>query len=117
MAAKLILSAVVCAVLPGGAHAAGSEGGAALYAAHCAMCHLDPHAPNGDARIGPPLAGVVGGKAAAAPGYTRYSSALRKSGTIWTDAALNAYFEAPMRFMPGTTMALVGVTNAAERAT
>lgn len=95
--------------------AAAAEG-SALYTAHCAMCHADPHATNPEVKIGPPLDGVVGRKAGTQPGYTRYSKALKASGMLWTAANLSAYIAAPMEAVPGTTMALVGVTSAADRA-
>ncbi|TFU06684.1 c-type cytochrome [Polymorphobacter arshaanensis] len=89
--------------------------GAQLFAAHCAMCHLDPHAPGDSTKIGPPLGGIVGRKAAADPDYTRYSAALRRSGMVWSEASLAAYLAAPTQAVPGTTMALVGMTSPAER--
>jgi len=110
-----LLVAGVALGVSGAAAAQGAEG-AALFAKHCAMCHLDPHAAAGNAKIGPPLAGIVGQKAASDAAYTRYSSALRNSGKVWTEAALSAYFEAPATAVPGTTMAMVGMSNASERA-
>ena len=92
-----------------------SGDGAQLFAAHCAMCHLDPHGPGDSTKIGPPLGGIVGRKAAADPDYTRYSKALRNSGKVWSEASLAAYLAAPTQAVPGTTMALVGMTSAAER--
>lgn len=100
----------------GGAAVAQGANGPALFAQHCGTCHLDPHAPAGSAKIGPSLVGIIGQSAASDPAYRRYSSALRNSGKVWSDAALSAYIEAPATEVPGTTMALVGVTNAAERA-
>lgn len=88
--------------------------GAALFARHCGTCHADPQT-NGPARIGPPLAGIVGRSAAADPDYKRYSAALRKSGKVWTEAALLAYLAAPAQAVPGTTMTLIGTTTPAQR--
>jgi cytochrome c2 len=114
--ATFALAAALAAVLllPGAVRAAD---GAALFTAHCAMCHADPHAANPEVKIGPPLDGIVGRKAGTQPGYTRYSKALKASGKVWTDANLAAYMAAPMELIPGTTMALVGITSPADRAT
>jgi cytochrome c len=89
---------------------------AALFTEHCATCHADPHSKSPQAKIGPSLTGIVGQKAGAQPGYTRYSAALKASGKLWTAANLAAYIAAPMDFVPGTTMALIGVTTAEDRA-
>jgi cytochrome c len=107
------LALLIAPLLPVAVHAAD---GAALYTAHCAMCHADPHATNPEVKIGPPLDGIVGRKAGTQTGYTRYSKALQASGKVWTDANLAAYIAAPMELIPGTTMALVGITSPADRA-
>ena len=109
--------ALLAAAWLSGAEAATAQAGdgARLFAAHCAMCHLDPHSSSDSTKIGPPLGGIVGHKAAAQPDYPRYSAALRNSGKVWTEAALAAYLAAPAQAVPGTTMALAGVTSAADR--
>jgi len=109
---RAALAVALLAAVPATAQAGD---GAQLFAAHCAMCHLDPNATTESTKIGPPLAGIAGQRAAADPVYKRYSAALRNSGKVWTDAALAAYLAAPTQAVPGTTMALVGVTSAAER--
>jgi cytochrome c len=77
-----------------------AQDGAALFAAQCKSCHSVTGA-SGPA--GPSLKGVVGRKAASAPGYS-YSPGLAKKGGTWTDASLDAYLTAPATYAPGTKM-------------
>ncbi|WP_194953786.1 c-type cytochrome [Sphingopyxis solisilvae] len=78
----------------------------------CAACHtVDKGGRNG---IGPNLHGVVGAPVAAKPGFS-YSGAMKAKGGVWDDAALDAYLAAPMKALPGTRMAFVGVIDAADR--
>ncbi|ALC14728.1 c-type cytochrome [Sphingopyxis sp. 113P3] len=77
--------------------------------ARCAACHsVVKGGPNG---AGPNLFGVVGRKAAAAPGYS-YSPALKKKGGVWTRAALERYITDPTAFAPGGKMMKVPTTPA-----
>lgn len=85
--------------------------GERLYGARCAACH---GATPAQARIGPPLAGVVGRLAGSVEG-ARYSAALRDSGIVWDAPTLDAYLADPRRRVPGTTMT-VAVRNADDRA-
>ncbi len=72
--------------------------GGKLFATQCSGCHtLDA------AKIGPPLAGVVGRRAGSVPGYP-YSAALAKSGIVWTPAALERWLAGPQADVPGALM-------------
>ncbi|HKX78436.1 MAG TPA: c-type cytochrome [Novosphingobium sp.] len=87
-----------------------AERGKALFA-RCAACHsVEP----GKNKLGPSLAGTVGRKAGAVPGY-KYSPAMTKSGKVWDAKALDAYLAAPTKAVPGTTM-VIAVPNAEDRA-
>lgn len=71
--------------------------GARLYQA-CMGCHsLDEN------DVGPLHRGVVGRSAGAVPGYA-YSSALRKSGIVWTPANLDRWLRGPQAMVPGSKM-------------
>lgn len=77
--------------------------------ARCSACHSE----NGQKKIGPSLAGVVGRKAGSLDGV-RYSNALKQSNLVWTDESLNAFLTAPARLVPGTTMT-VRISNEQDR--
>lgn len=74
--------------------------GEKLFAQECSACHALDHA-----RIGPPLAGIIGRRAGSAPGYP-YSPALKQAGFTWNDKRLDAWLTDPQAYVPGTTMPL-----------
>ena len=76
------------------------EAGARLFAENCSSCHALDHA-----KIGPPLAGVVGRRAGSVPGYP-YSAALRSAGFTWTPPQLGAWLAGPRDLVPGVEMAM-----------
>jgi cytochrome c oxidase assembly protein subunit 11 len=72
--------------------------GRKLFASRCGGCHrLDR------ALIGPPLAGVVGRRAASIVGYP-FSKALLASGIVWSPATLDRWLAGPQRLVPGSLM-------------
>lgn len=81
----------------------------------CYSCHsVDPKETD---LSGPNLAGVVGRRAAALPGF-QFSAAMMKAGAeglVWTDVALDRYLADPLEMIPETTMSFPGVKSAAER--
>ncbi len=78
----------------------------------CAACHSLAPGRNG---IGPSLADVHGQPAAREQSYA-YSGAMRASGIVWDDAALDAYLANPRAVVPGTKMAYAGLSDPAARA-
>jgi cytochrome c oxidase assembly protein Cox11 len=72
--------------------------GAQLFAENCSACHALDHA-----KIGPPLAGVVGRRAGSVPGFP-YSAALRAAGFTWTPQQLDAWLAGPKALVPGAQM-------------
>lgn len=78
----------------------------------CAACH--DTADTGAARIGPNLKGLLGRPMGSVPGYN-YSPAMKAKSLVWDDAQLNAWLIKPTALVPGTTMAFVGMPDAAER--
>lgn len=78
----------------------------------CAACHS---VKQGEVRMGPTLAGVVGRRAGTVPGY-RYSPALSNSQIVWDKARLSAYLADPRKTVPGTKMAFAGVSDPKRRA-
>ncbi|MEZ5499662.1 MAG: hypothetical protein R3E77_09570 [Steroidobacteraceae bacterium] len=79
----------------------------------CQACHTLADLPGG--HDGPPLVGVVGRRAGTLPGYS-FSPALRESGIVWDRDNLQRFIENPARFVPGTTMAFVGLDDQDDRA-
>jgi len=79
--------------------------------ARCAICHkAAAGAPNS---VGPNLFGVVGRKAATAPGF-EFSGPLKASGITWTDDKLAQWVAGPAKMVPGTKMAFPGITSKAQ---
>ncbi len=83
--------------------------GEKIFASRCAGCHaLDK------TTVGPPLAGVVGRKAAATPSYP-YSAALKQSGIVWDAASLDKWLAGAQQDVPGALMP-VSIGDARTRA-
>lgn len=117
------VAGVACALVLSGAAAAADErtpvdaGQGARAFQKCYACHsLDP---DEHGLSGPDLAGIVGRRAAARPGF-EYSAALlavaREHDLVWTPAALNAFLRDPEVFVRGTSMTFTGIRDADERA-
>lgn len=79
----------------------------------CAACHaMEP----GRHMTGPSLAGTWGRKAGSAPGFARFSAALRDSGLVWNEATLDAWLANPARAVPGNYMQFGGIADERVRA-
>lgn len=85
--------------------------GQQVFEQRCTVCHALKPTPG---KMGPPLAGVVGRKAASVPGFA-YSSALKASNITWTPDKLDTFIKAPGKAVPGTKM-LLGAPDDAQRA-
>lgn len=85
---------------------------AGLFATHCSECHS---VKEGKDKKGPSLFGIVGRKAAQAPGFS-YSDAMKQSGLTWTPATLDSYVTLPAKAVPGGKMKYDGLPSAEERA-
>jgi len=79
----------------------------------CAPCHsLEP----GRNMTGPSLANLWGRKAGSLPNFDRYSDALKSSGIIWDDRALDGWLTDPKRMVPDTDMSFDGIKDSGTRA-
>ena len=58
---------------------------------------------NGRNSLGPNLYGVVDRAVASQDGYN-YSAAMQSLGGVWSTDRLDAYLEAPLSYVPGTSM-------------
>jgi len=103
VSAALASALLVSPALAGGNAAKGKE-----IFARCAICHSDTK--GGPNKIGPNLWGVVGRKAATAPGFN-YSAALKGSGITWTDENIEKWVMGPAKMVPGTKMMFAGLSN------
>lgn len=103
-------------LLAAGSPAMAEINGNLAFTQSCGACHYDPAKSDIRQRVGPPLKGVVGRRAAAAPGFSRYSQAMTRSGKTWNNATLDTFLTAPAKLIPGTTMAFAGVSDANKRA-
>ena len=117
---RLHLISLACIAVAAGALVASGEkavaqsdaaAGASIFQSQCSVCHSDKPGVNG---FGPTLAGAVGRKAAAIPGFA-YTSALKSSGLVWDDSNLDQFLTDSAKKVAGTAMA-VTIASAAARA-
>lgn len=90
------------------------EAGKKVYR-KCVACHS---LEAGKKKVGPSLHGVVGGVPGVVEGYN-YSKAMKafgEAGTVWDEAALDAFLEAPRKAVKGTKMGFPGLKKAEDRA-
>jgi cytochrome c len=79
----------------------------------CAPCHsLEPDRN----MTGPSLANLWGRKAGSLPSFDRYSDALKSSGIIWDDRALDGWLADPQRMVPDNEMPFEGIGDGRVRA-
>src|SRR6266436_2893698 len=79
----------------------------------CAACHsLEPDRN----MTGPSLANLWGRKAGSLPSFDRYSDALKSSGIIWDDRALDGWLIDPQRMVPDNEMPFEGIKDGRVRA-
>lgn len=72
--------------------------GGRLFAEQCSGCHTLDHA-----KLGPPLAGVVGRRAGSVDSYP-YSAALKSAGFTWDETNLDRWLADPQSLVPGAQM-------------
>ena len=65
---------------------------------------------------GPSLANIWGRKAGGLSSFDRYSDALKSSGIIWDDRALDGWLTDPQAMVPGNRMPFAGLASAGDRA-
>src|SRR5712672_2126286 len=79
----------------------------------CAPCHsLEPDRN----MTGPSLVNLWGRKAGGLSSFDRYSDALKPSGIIWDDRALDGRLTDPQRMVPDNEMPFEGIKDARVRA-
>ena len=77
----------------------------------CQACHsIEP----GKNILGPSLAGIVGRKSGAEPGYS-YSPAMKQANIVWDEKTLNSYLADPQKAIPGNKMPFPGLKTDHDR--
>jgi cytochrome c len=79
----------------------------------CAPCHSLELGRN---MTGPSLANLWGRKAGSLSSFDRYSDALKSSGIIWDDRALDGWLTDPQHMVPDNEMPFEGIKDARLRA-
>ncbi|KQP50145.1 hypothetical protein ASF44_05165 [Pseudorhodoferax sp. Leaf274] len=87
-------------------HSAGRQLRGSEVVATCAACHAFS---GGENRIGPPLQDLFGRRAGTAAGFA-YSQAMRDSNIVWNQDTLRKFLLDPAGTVPGTAMAIGGVS-------
>ncbi len=82
-----------------------------VFEYRCQACHSADPAKNA---FGPSLIGIVGREAGSLPRYA-YSRAMMKADVVWTEDNLRGWISNNEKFMPGTRMRHVAITDAAEQ--
>ena len=110
--AKIALTVVTAAITVTPVLGAGNpEKGAEIYK-QCLACHsLEPQ----QHLTGPSLAGVFDRKAGTAPGFLRYSSALKNTDVVWNAGSLDAWLRNPREFLPNNLMSFRGISEPQSR--
>jgi len=94
------------ASLAAGDAAAGKQ----AFSGTCGACHSTEAGVN---KIGPSLAGIVGSKSGAVPGYN-FSPALKAANITWDEQALDKFLANPSADVHGTKM-VISVPDAEHR--
>ena len=107
-----VLSAAAALALVSTTAQAGDAAKGAEVFKQCAACH-NIEKGGGNGILGPNIFGVVGRKAASAPGFA-YSAPFKASEIVWTDVELKKWILNPQKEVPGTKMLLIHPLNAEQ---
>lgn len=107
----LVGAAALCALSSLPSWAAGDAAKGATVFQQCQTCHTTKKGEGNG--IGPNLFRIVGRKAASVQGFY-YSSALKSSGIVWTQANLERWVMDPAKTVPGNRMTFPGVHDPAK---
>ncbi len=94
------------------AESGNADRGARVFVQQCAACHsVEPRRH----LTGPSLAGIWHRKAGNAPGFVRYSDAVRRVDITWNERTLDTWLRDPAGLIPGNQMSFRGITDEAAR--
>ena len=99
-------------LLSGAARADGDAARGEARFQDCAACHRLEAGVNS---VGPSLHGIFTRKAGELADF-RYSSAMKRSGIVWTPETLNTFISDPQAMVPANRMPYAGMANAGDRA-
>jgi cytochrome c len=109
---RLMIAASISLMFVPSAQAQGDVNRGAEAFRQCVACHsLDP----GYHLTGPSLFGVIDRPAGKAKGFKRYSEALKGANISWTPKVLDQWLENPANLVPGTSMRIRPIADAAMR--
>ena len=106
-----ILVSLVLTVFASAGMAADIKAGEKVFK-KCKACHVVSDEKH---KTGPHLVNLFGRTAGTVDGFKKYSKAMKNSGIIWDEDTLEAYLEAPKKYVKGTRMAFVGLRKPADR--
>jgi glucose/arabinose dehydrogenase/cytochrome c2 len=112
MMARYGLLVVLTLGVTANVRAADANAGRYLFRQECTLCHTAEAGDDGGGQ-GPSLAGVLGRRAASAPGFG-YTAALRASGFTWDAPTLVHFLSSPTTVVPGTAM-VIAVPKSEDR--
>jgi cytochrome c len=88
------------------------DDGQTAFNNNCRTCHT---MKQGDNRLGPSLAGIIGRKAGSLPDYP-FSASMKQSEIVWDEANLDQFIANPDQVVSGNNMKPYGgITDAALR--
>lgn len=87
------------------------ESGSKLFKQKCSSCHTSNK--GGVNRVGPNLYDVVNRIKATYPNYN-YSAAMASQSGSWDEKSLFLYLHKPTKYIPGTRMSFIGLSNAKD---
>jgi cytochrome c len=99
-------------LLAGAAHADGDAARGETRFQDCAACHRLEAGVN---NVGPSLHGIFTRTAGELTDF-RYSSAMKRSGIVWTPETLDTFISDPQAMVPANRMPYAGMANASDRA-
>lgn len=104
--ARFFIAAVVLSSTAFAGGKPDAENGQTIFTQRCGICHAVNNEPGGPV-AGPNMVGLVGRKAASAPGFAMYTQALKSYGVTWNAKTLDEFLISPMTKVPGTIMPMM----------